>query len=53
MELRDIYYYSIAFAMMAGVLIADMFGLDIDQKPNGRICVRFGSSDSLFKPKKE
>jgi len=53
MGLRDIYYYSIAFAMMAGVLIADMLNLNIDQKPNGRICVKFGSSDSLFKSKKE
>lgn len=39
MTLRDIYYYFVAFAIMAGVLIADLLNLDIDQKPNGRICV--------------
>ncbi|MDW5549200.1 hypothetical protein [Methanosarcina sp.] len=49
MGLRDIYYYSIAFAMMAGVIIAYLLNLDIDQKPNGRICVRFRTSDGLSK----
>lgn len=49
MGLRDIYYYSIAFAMMAGVIIAYLLNLDIDQKPNGRICVRFGTSNCLSK----
>jgi hypothetical protein len=49
MGLRDIYYYFIAFAMMAGVIIAYLLNLDIDQKPNGRICVRFGTLDSLSK----
>ena len=52
MGLRDIYYYSIAFAMMAGVIVAYFLNLDIDQKPNGKICVRFGSSDDLSKLKK-
>jgi hypothetical protein len=46
MGLRDIYYYSIAFAMMAGVIVSYLLNLDIDQKPNGRICVRFGTLDS-------
>jgi len=49
MGLRDIYYYSIAFAMMAGVIVAYFLNLDIDQKPNGRICVRFGASDGFSK----
>lgn len=53
MGLRDIYYYSIVFAMMAGVVVAYFLNLDIDQKPNGRICVRFGSSGSLSKSEKE
>jgi hypothetical protein len=53
MGLRDIYYYFIAFAMMAGVIIAHLLNLDIDQKPNGRICVRLGYSDRLSKSKKE
>lgn len=47
MGLSDIYYYFIAFAMMVGVIIAYLLNLDIDQKPNGRICVRFGTSDDL------
>lgn len=52
MTLRDIYYYFVSFAMMAGVLIADLLNLDIDQKQNGRICIRFGSSDSISKSEK-
>jgi len=36
-----------AFAMMAGVLIADLLNLDIDQKQNGRIFIRFGTADNL------
>jgi len=48
MSLRDIYYYFIAFAMMACVLIADLLNLDIDLKPNGKIFVRFGIADSLL-----
>ena len=52
MGLSDIYYYFIAFAMMAGVIIAYLLNLDIDQKPNGRICVRFGNADSLSKAKR-
>ena len=39
MTLRDIYYYFVALAMMAGVRIADLLNLDIDQKPNGRISI--------------
>jgi len=35
MDLRDIYYYFIAFAMMAGVIISYLLNLDIDQKPHG------------------
>jgi hypothetical protein len=45
--LSDIYYYFIAFAMMAGVIIAYLLNLDTDQKPNGIIYVRFGTSDDL------
>ena len=45
MGLRDIYYYSIAFAMIAGVLIASLLHLNIDQKANGRIYIGFGSPD--------
>lgn len=52
MGLRAIYYYFIVFAMMAGVIVAYFLNLDIDQKPDGRICVRFGSSDGLFMYKK-
>ncbi|MDW5549211.1 hypothetical protein [Methanosarcina sp.] len=52
MGLRDVYYYSIAFAMMAGVIIAYLLNLDIDQKPNGRICVRSGFSDNFSKAKR-
>jgi len=53
MGLRDIYYYFIAFAMMAGVIIAYLLNLNIDQKPNGRICVRFGTADGLSKSQKK
>ena len=53
MGLRDIYYSFIAFAMMAGVIIAYFLNLDIDQKPNGRICVRFGSSDGFSRLENE
>jgi len=53
MGLRDIYYYSIAFAMMAGVIIAYLLNLDIDQKPNGRISIRFGTLNGLSKSEKE
>lgn len=42
MGLRDIYYYFIAFAMMAGVLIADLLNLDIDQKSNGKFVLGMG-----------
>ena len=48
MALRDVYYYFIAFAMMAGVLIANLLNLDIDQKPNGSISISFGSSKFLY-----
>lgn len=48
MGLLDIYCYSIAFAMMAGVIIAYLLNLDIDQKSDGRICVRFRSSASFL-----
>lgn len=42
----------IAFAMMiAGVIIAYLLNLDINQKPNERICVRFGTADSFSKVK--
>jgi hypothetical protein len=37
MGLKYIYYYFIAFAMMAGVMIAYVLKPDIDQGPNGRI----------------
>lgn len=53
MGLRDVYYYFIAFAMMAGVLIADMLNLDIDQKSDGKICMKFRTADSLSKSGKE
>jgi hypothetical protein len=49
MILKDIYYYLIAFAMMAGVLIAYVLNLDIDQGSNGRISVSFGSSNLFIK----
>jgi hypothetical protein len=39
MGLKDIYYYFIAFAMMAAAMIAYVLKLDIDQGPNGRISV--------------
>ena len=45
MRLSDIYYYSIAIAMMAGVQIAYALHINIDQKPNGRIYIGFGSPD--------
>jgi len=47
-----IYYYSIAFAMMAGVIVAYLLNLDIDQKSNGRICVKFRTTDGFSKLKK-
>lgn len=43
MSFRAIYYYSIAFAMIADVLIASLLHLNIDQKANGRIYIGFGS----------
>jgi hypothetical protein len=43
MSLSDIYYYFIAFSMMAGVKIASALHLNIDQKPNERIYIGFGS----------
>lgn len=49
MGLRDVYYYFIAFAMMAGVIVAYLLNLDIDQKSNGRICIRFGTLDNSSK----
>lgn len=49
MGLKDIYYYFIAFAMMAGVLIAYALNLDIDQGSHGRISIRLGPSNFLFK----
>lgn len=45
MSPKDIYYFCIAFAMMAGVLIASVLKLDIDQEPNGRISFNFKSSN--------
>lgn len=53
MTLSDIYYYFIARAMMAGVQIADLFNLNIDQNPNGRISISFGASDFLSKLRKK
>ena len=53
MALSDIYYYFVARAMMAGVQIADLFNLNIDQNPNGRISISFGASDFLTKLRKK
>jgi hypothetical protein len=54
MTLRDIYYYFVAFAMMTGVIIAYMLNLDIDQKPNGRMCsIRFRTTDNLSRSREE
>lgn len=53
MTLSNIYYYIIALAMMASVLIAHLLNLNIDQKPNGRISISFRSSDFLMKSEKE
>ena len=48
MSLSDIYYYFIAFSMMAGVKIASALHLNIDQKPNERIYIGFGSPDLKY-----
>mgnify|MGYP000975255992 CR=1 FL=1 len=42
MGLRDIYYYFVAFTMMAGVIIAYLLNLDIDQKPMGEFMSGLG-----------
>jgi len=47
MALCDIYYYFVALAMIAGVIIAYVLRLDIDQGPHGRI--RFGHIDFTSK----
>ena len=53
MKLSDIFYYFIAFSMMAGVQIALLLDINLDQKPNGGISISFGPSYFFSKAHRE
>jgi hypothetical protein len=52
MNLSEIYYYCVSIAMIAGVQIASVFNLNIDQNSDERLSIKFQSSDSLKVSKK-